>query len=316
MKRHSIRPGVGFLALLIVFSSLPLFGGPTDGTVVGATKIVDNGPDAQRYNIVLMSEGYQASELANFAQHAQQFANFFFNTPPFNTNCSMFNIWRIDVSSTNSGADDPVACGDGSAGDGTMVNTYFDATFCGDGATRRLLTVNGATAISVLNAQVPNWDSALVIVNTTKYGGAGGVPGTTSLSGNWELIAIHELGHSAFGLADEYEYWNGCGADAPGTRDNHPSSEPVNENVTVETVRTMVKWRDLILGATAVPTTVNADCSMCDPQPNPFPGTTVVGLYEGAHYYHCDAYRPVFDCMMRNFAPFCPVCVRRILNVL
>jgi hypothetical protein len=32
-------------------------------------------------------------------------------------------------------------------------------------------------------------------------------------------------------------------------------------------------------------------------------------LYEGAHYFHCDCYRPQFSCMMRNVAPyFCAVC--------
>jgi hypothetical protein len=301
--------------------------GPADGMVLSATKIVDNGPDSERYNIVLMGDGYRESEIANFHAHAQQFVNFFNNTPPFSTNCSAFNIWRIDVKSTDSGADDPLPPPDDpmtpedeaancAGGTGATAATYFDATFCSNGKIRRLLGVNGATAMSVLNAQVPQWDNALVIVNTTIYGGAGGKIGTTSLSGTWENIAIHELGHSAFGLADEYEYYAGCGADAAGTRDNHPAVEPVEPNVTIETNRAMIKWATLIDPATPVPTTQNADCSQCDNQANPFPGQTVVGIFEGAHYYHCDAYRPVFSCMMRNFARYCPVCIRRITQVL
>jgi hypothetical protein len=73
-----------------------------------------------------------------------------------------------------------------------------------------LLVVNNATAIDVMNNQVPAWDQGLVIVNTSIWGGAGGTPGTTSLSPGWEGIAIHEIGHSVFGLADEYEYRAGC----------------------------------------------------------------------------------------------------------
>jgi len=46
------------------------------------------------------------------------------------------------------------------------------------------------------------------------------------------------------------------------------------------------------------------------------PRLQVVGLYEGRTYYHCDGFRPVFSCMMRNYAAYCPVCTRRILEVL
>lgn len=296
-------------ALALSAAAGPVLAGPGDGMVVSVTKIVDNGPAADRFNLVLISDGYQASELATFATQAQDFADFLFNTPPFDTNCSAINVWRIDVASNQSGADDPAAC---VGGTGATANTYFDATFCGDGVIRRLLTANGGTAIAVLNAQIPEWDQAPIVVNSTTYGGSGGGVGVTSISGTWENIAVHEFGHSAFGLADEYEYWAGCSESG---HDNHPAGEPVQPNVTMETDPTLIKWKDLILGTTPVPTTVNADCTMCDPQGNPYSGQ-VVGLYEGAHYYHCDAYRPVFHCMMRNFAPFCPVCTKRILDTL
>jgi hypothetical protein len=245
-------------------------------------------------------------------------------TPPFSTNCAGINVWRIDVTSDQSGADDPSPPADDpntpaneanncSGGTGIMVNTYFDSRFCADGVIRRLLGTNGGTAVSVLNAQLPEWDQALVIVNSTIYGGSGGSVGVTSVSGTWENIAIHEFGHSAFGLADEYEYWAGCGVDTD--RDNHPAAEPAEPNVTINSDRATIKWASLIDAATPMPTTTNADCTACDPQGNPYSGQ-VVGAYEGAHYYHCDAFRPVFSCMMRNFAPFCPVCTSRILQTL
>jgi hypothetical protein len=38
-----------------------------------------------------------------------------------------------------------------------------------------------------------------------------------------------------------------------------------------------------------------------------------VGTYEGAHYAHCGAYRPSYDCKMRKLGkPFCAVCRREI----
>jgi hypothetical protein len=286
-----------------------------DGVVIGATKFVNNGPDEERFNFVLLAEGYQQSELGKFASDAQAFVDYFVKTPPFSTNRTCFNFWRIDVASTQSGADDPAGCSDGTTGSGTMVNTYFDATFCSWGL-RRLLTVDDSLALTVLGAQVPNWDAALVIVNSTSYGGSGGTVGVTSLAGTWQQIAIHEFGHSGFGLADEYAYWAGCSADPAGTRDYHPSSEPVSANVTIQATNNLVKWRDLFYLGIAIPTTVNANCAQCDSQPDPFPGQARVGLYEGADYYHCGAYRPAFRCMMRDYAPFCPVCAARIAQVL
>jgi hypothetical protein len=314
MKNQPILTGV--LALAVGATDMSnVLAGPSDGVVRGSTKFINNGPDAQRFNFVLLAEGYQQSELGKFASNAQAFVDFFLNTPPFGTNRTCFNFWRIDVASTQSGADDPLSCADGTTGSGTVVNTYFDATFCSSGL-RRLLTVNRSLALSVLGAQVPSWDAALVIVNSTKYGGSGGSPGVTSLAGTWQNIAIHELGHSGFSLADEYAYWAGCSADPAGTRDYHPAAEPPYANVTIQTVSSLVKWRDLFYPGIAIPTTVNANCAQCDGQADPYPGQARVGLYEGAHYYHCDCYRPAFRCMMRDYAPFCPVCVARILQVL
>jgi hypothetical protein len=304
------RVGAGLMWAVL---SVGLMGGPDDGEIIGVTKILDNGPDSDRFVLVLLSEGYTGGQLGQFANHAQQFVDVLVSTPPFDVYCRAFNVYRVDVASDDSGADDPG--GDPCEGSGDMVNTYFDATFCGDGQIRRLLVVNNATAIDVMNNQVPAWDQGLVIVNTSIWGGAGGTPGTTSLSPGWEGIAIHEIGHSVFGLADEYEYWAGCSSGET-DRDNHPAVEPAQPNVTVETDPNLVKWRDLFFGGIEIPTTINDDCTLCDPQPNPFPGEMRVGLYEGAHYYHCDAYRPTFHCMMRNFDDFCPVCVQRIATVL
>jgi hypothetical protein len=287
--------------------------GPSDGQLpAGATKILDNGPDTDRFVLVLLAEGFQNHELPDFAERADRFVDVFVTTPPFDRLCRAFNIYRIDVESDESGADRPASCDDT-----TMVATYFDATFCSDGSSHRLLGVNNATAIAVMDLLVPEWDEGLVIVNTPEWGGMGGSPGTTSIATGWEGIAIHEVGHSVFGLADEYEYRLGCNS-GEDDRDSHPGPEPNRPNVTIQSNPSLVKWSHLVdpMVPANQPTTTNADCEVCDPQSNPFPGEMVVGVYEGAHYYHCDAYRPTFDCMMRNFADFCPVCVERIDDVI
>jgi IgA peptidase M64 len=280
-----------------------------DGSILGTTKIVDNGPSDQRWDLVLMGDGYQATQMTQYAADVQRFVDTMFQTPPFDELRSAINVHRVDVTSTDSGADDPSDCG----GSGATARTYFDATFCGNNI-RRLLLVNDDTALDTADDQVPQWNVVLVVVNSTVYGGSGGTVGTFSLASGADQIALHELGHTAFGLADEYEYYRGCGVDTD--RNNHPNSEPAEANVTVNTNRATLKWRRFVAASTAVPTTNNADCTQCDPQASPVPVGTV-GLFEGAHYYHCDSYRPEFNCMMRVLGqPFCAVCRERIRTVL
>jgi hypothetical protein len=292
--------------------------GVTDGTVIGATKIVSNGSPADRWNLVIVSEGYQSSELPTFATDASTVASTLLGTPPFNDMVGFpprslnraINVYRLDVSSTDSGADDPTTC---TGGTGATAATYFDASFCNSGV-RRLLLADTASVINVVNTHVPQWHAILLMVNSPFYGGGGGQIGTFSKAPDALEIALHELGHTAFGLADEYEYWAGCGVDT--TRNNHPPGEPSQPNVTLNSDRATIKWGSLIAAATPMPTTNNANCAVCDPQPNPLPVGTV-GAFEGAHYYHCDAYRPEFNCKMRALnRPFCAVCSEVIRNTL
>lgn len=311
-----------------------------DGEVLRAVKVVDHGSSAARFDLVVVSEGYTRTEIdaGVFTTDVDDLVDAIFAAAPFDEPelQSAINVWRIDVASTQSGADDPpevrrrpdpnkpeiVDCRDGT---GTTARTYFDATFCGDGRLRRLLTVNTATVLQVVDERVPEWDVAMVIVNTTVRGGSGGaaVP-VLSKSTDMHEVALHELGHAAFGLADEYEYRVGCATDGsaldpPGQQDRYPvatAGEPVEPNVTTVTDRTKLKWRHLIASATDVPTTRNADCTKCDTQVNPVAAGTV-GLFEGARYFHCDAFRPLFECRMRRSdRPFCPVCQERIRDTL
>lgn len=283
--------------------------GSADGRIIGTTKIVDNGDAAERWNLVIVSEGYQESELSDFATDAQTFVDTFAVTPPFDELIRALNVYRMDVASTDSGADDPTTCG----GSGAAPATFFDASFCTNGI-QRLLVVDNLAVFNAVNAEVPEWHMVMVIVNSTVYGGSGGQVAVFSLAFGANEIALHEMGHTAFGLADEYEFYAGCGVDRD--RDRHPPVEPIEPNVTIDADRATIKWRSLIDAATSVPTTSNPDCAQCDPRPSPVPPETV-GAFEGAHYYHCGAFRPAFDCRMRALnQPFCPVCQQRIRETL
>ena len=277
-----------------------------DGSVLGSTQIFGSAPRNRAFNVVLLAEGFTAAQQNDFNNAATSFLNAFRATPPYDELGPAINVFRVNVTSTDAGADDPTSTG----GTGATARTYFDASF-GSNGIRRLLVCNSATALQVALTQVPEFTVVLVVVNSAIYGGSGGSVGTYSLAGGATEIAIHEMGHTAYGLADEYPYY--AGGNETG-HDHHPAGEPTEPNVTTNTDRNTLKWRWAVAAATAIPTMSNPDCAQVDSRPSPVPAGTV-GLFEGAHYYHCGGFRPEYDCKMRNLGvPFCHVCRQVIWN--
>lgn len=283
----------------------------SDGSVGATARIVDHGAASERWNLVILGDGYRQSEMPAYHAQAQKVADTIQATPPFTELASAINIWRVDVLSTDSGADDPIACG----GSGTTARTYFDATFCGDGTIQRLLTVDEGTARSVAGSAVPEWHFVMVLVNSPIYGGSGGSVATVSNHVAAMEVALHEMGHTAFGLADEYEFWSGCGSGEKG-HDKYADAEPAQANLTKDANAATMKWNTLITPGAAMPTTANANCASCDPQASPVRAGTV-GAFEGAGYFHCGLYRGEFSCRMRALDhPYCAVCQRAIRDTI
>jgi IgA peptidase M64 len=275
----------------------------SDGAVGTATKVVDNGPGGRRWDLVVMGDGYRRGELTKFHDDVERFwAEVLKPTPPFDQLWPAINVHRVDVTSAQSGADMP--CN----GEGPF-RTFFDASYCdpiwGPGASEWLLTVNEPLVKQVAGGAVPEWNVAMVLVNAEAYGGSGAPLVAVASTGSVKLIGLHELGHSAFGLADEY--------DSPVPIPT--SGEPAQPNVTRNTDRATNKWRDLVKATTPMPTSCNDGCANCRP-PTHAPPPDVVGTYEGALYERCGLYRPVPDCYMRANQVFCPVCARAIHRVL
>jgi hypothetical protein len=274
---------------------------------MGLQKIADAGHPSERWNLVLVSDGYTATQLPRFASDALALRDYILSEPPFDRQAirDAINIYRLDVRSTESGADKP-RCKDG-AGTGHESRTYFDSKFCSDGKTQRLLYGDAQLVVDAVKQLLPEWHQIMVLVNDSERGGAGGtVAWFSNGAPDWREVALHELGHSAFGLADEYDY---------GGVDRWPGGEPGEPNVSSMSDVSRVKWNALA-NTKGDPTRTNPDCSKTDPGPSPMP-PSAVGTFEGARYAHCGLYRPVWDCMMRNTsAPFCPVCTEVIVRVM
>ncbi|MEU3749996.1 MULTISPECIES: M64 family metallopeptidase [Streptomyces] len=253
-----------------------------DGEVA---KMVDNGPTADRLDIVVVGDGYTAAELPRFHADAQQKWAELTAVEPYTTYRNLFNVWTVDAVSNQSGVS-----GDPSRDTlrDTALGSYF---WCDD--IERLLCID-QDKVDGYVAKAPEADLVLVLANSTKYGGAGynersealGYEGiSTASAGNEKSgqVAIHETGHSLGKLADEYFY-----ADYPGY-ERYVGPEPADSNITTLTADDLAdrgaKWHRW-LG-----------------EQSPDGGT--VGSYEGGGYYVTGLRRPTENSLMRTLGkPF------------
>lgn len=236
----------------------------------------ERGAPANRLYIVTVGDGYTAGQLGAYAAHAQAAVDALFEIEPFATYEPLFEVYRVDVISPESGVDHDTSYP-------TWRNTALDMGYWCNG-TERLLCVNVGKAQNAANA-APRRNLVLAIANSSKYGGAG-YPGSAlatvaGANGAAADIAIHEFGHGLGKLADEYDYGG------PATYTGPERSE---RNVSILTAAQMAaqgkKWAAW-LGQS-------------------FPGFDgLVSTYEGAHYSAAGIYRPTNNSMMRNLGrPF------------
>ncbi|HLW14414.1 MAG TPA: M64 family metallopeptidase [Flavobacteriaceae bacterium] len=168
--------------------------------------LLDNGPSDKRINLVVLGDGYDASEQDVFMADATQLIDYLFTTPPFSNYSNYFNVYAVKIISPESGVKHP-----GTATDVaepvfpiSNPNTYLETTFDYQDIHRCIYTPNLNKTTQVLAANVPFYDEAFVIVNSPEYGGCAGLYSYFSAHSSANEIMVHELGHSFSGLADEY----------------------------------------------------------------------------------------------------------------
>jgi len=233
-----------------------------------ATTIVNTGPAAARMDYVFVGDGYTAAEMDKWHTDAQKVIDGFLADPLFAANRANMNVRRVDVASNQSGVDEP--------DNGIYRDTAMDAAFNCYNIDRLLCVDNDKVQDIVGSVLAPDErDVIIVVANSTRYGGSGGQVATLSMATQSIEIALHEIGHTAFGLADEYDYGT-CSL----------NGEPAEPDVTMNGTRS-VKWRGLIASSTPVPTSAGA-----------YPNGTV-GVFQGAQYCASGKYRPTENSRMR-----------------
>lgn len=176
-------------------------------------------------NLVIMGDGFTASQIPSFNAQAIVFKDYFLGMKPFLYYNNYFNIFTIKVISAETGIKHPNTASDCTNLPISNPNNYFGTTFDFGGIHRLPVPLLEDKVAQVLADHFPDYDQAIIMANSPEYGGSGGPVSVTTLNSASKEISIHELGHSFGQLADEY--WSGiqfaheC---ANMTADNNPAT--------------------------------------------------------------------------------------------
>lgn len=238
---------------------------PSAAPLWNVTTVQDNGPSANRVDVVFVGDGYAESDISSYQSHVAQILPTFFAEAPLSEYASFFNVHRVDVISNESGVDNDPS--EGSYRDTALDMTYF----CG--GTERALCVNTTKALAAAS-EAPDADQVLAIANSTKYGGVGYISSNvgTLAGANSDAIevALHEFGHTFGDLADEYSY---------GGSETYLGTEHARANLSIFNSSEMqveeTKWHEWLSDSN-------------------------VSTFEGGGYSYYGIYRPTTNSKMRS----------------
>jgi hypothetical protein len=316
------------------------FVNPTDRAPMGEVwPVFENGPPSSKVDLLVVGEGYTSAELPKFHADATRLVNALFAEEPFRSRRGDFNVWGLDLPSSESGVSRPRA--------GQFRRTPLSAEYNIFDSERYLLTYDNRALRDAVSAAP--YEYLEILVNEEQYGGGGifNFQATAAAdTGFAEYVFIHEFGHHFAGLADEY-YTSDVAYETGAAY--HP--EPWEPNVTALHDPDAVKWGDLIGADVPLPTPWDktafeegsvaaqeerrqlradgaAEAVMDRLFTDQMERETAllggmehagkIGAFEGASYEPIGLYRPEVDCIMftRNPVGFCSVCRRAIENVI
>jgi len=302
----------------------------------GALSVLfEHGPPATKVDLLVVGDGYTAEQAEKFASDAERLCGALFDTEPFRSRRSDFNVRLLHVPSFEAGISNPRQ--------GVWRQNPMGLSFNAFDSDRYVLSLDDH-ALREAAAQAP-YDALVFLANERKYGGGGiyNLWATCSAdSGPAAYVFVHELGHSFAGLADEY-YTSQVSYE----EFTPAGSEPWEPNITALLDPMRLKWSRLVEADTPLPTpwsqaaydeasyayqerraslrAEGAGEELMDalfqevkattgPMLEAEPHHGQVGAFEGAGYQAQGLYRPEVDCIMfsRNPSSFCRVCTRGI----
>ena len=301
--------------------------------------VMEHGDPAVKVDLVVLGDGYEAGKMEKFHDDARRLAEALFEAEPFKSRKRDFNVWAVDSPAEQSGISRPRA--------GVFRDSPLGARFNSLDSERYVLTLDDRAWRD--HAAAAPYDFVLILVNERKYGG-GGIYNLYSTAAADSAFApylvVHEFGHHFAGLGDEYYTSPVAYEEAGGAK-----IEPWEPNVTALQDPAQLKWSDLVVDETPLPTPWDKGEYETLSRANQEQRRKLreegapeerleklfheerelftrmlgqerhagqVGAFEGAMYEAQGLYRPSVDCIMftRDEVGFCPVCSRSIERVI
>jgi len=299
---------------------------------------VDNGKADNHVDIVILGDGYSASEMDKFHKDVATLTDELFTVEPFKSRKADFNVRAVETPSATSGVNKPHP--------GVFSRTPLSMSYGAFDSERYALSYDNRTIRDVA-ASVP-YDYMFILINERTYGGGGifNLYSTVAADNKFSrYIFVHEFGHSFAALADEY-YTSDVSYQTP-----EVTVEPWEPNVTALFDPANLKWKELVKPGTPIPTPwgktefdnfsygiqnerralraanvpetemealfereKNTSLEMFGK--NKYKDAT--GAFEGGNYMQFGIYRSALDCIMftRNKQEFCPACTKAISEVI
>jgi hypothetical protein len=307
---------------------------PSPGPLLELQKM---GDPAGKVDLLVLGDGYTASEREKFQKDARRFTETLFATAPFREHRADFNVWGLCPAAEESGVSRPSS--------GIYRRSPVGASYDTFGTERYILTMDNRALRDI--ASFAPYEFIEILVNGETYGGGGifNQFATVAIDNPWAgYVAVHEFAHHFAGLADEYYT-----SDVAYLPPEH-KTEPWEPNVTALLDPANLKWRDLVEPGTPVPTpwdkeefdrferdiqkqrkelrAANKPEAEMDAlfrqeraREDAMLGTQKyagkVGAFEGANYESKGYYRPEVDCIMfTRHKAFCAVCRRSIERII
>jgi hypothetical protein len=301
--------------------------------------VFENGPAAQKVDILVLGEGYTAAELLKFHGDVRRLLGALFAEEPFKSRKSDFNVRALDLPAADSGVSRPNA--------GVFRRTPLSAEYNIFDSERYVLTLDNRALRDAASAAP--YEFIEILVNDRTYGGGGifNDQATAAVDSAFaSYVFVHEFGHHFAGLADEYYT-----SDVAYETGISSKPEPWEPNVTALHDPAALKWKDLVAPNTPVPTpwdkaafeahtremqerrrdirkrnVPEEEMNALFREQRDFDSRLLgsmtysgaVGAFEGAAYEARGLYRPQADCIMftRDPVGFCRVCQRAITRII
>jgi len=307
---------------------------PSPGPLLTLQKM---GEPPTKVNLLMLGDGYTAAERGKFEKDAKRAVEILFSRSPFKEHRKDFNVWGLCPPAAQSGISRPST--------GVYRNSPLGTSYDTFDSERYILTTNNRALRDV--ASYAPYQFIEILVNANTYGGGGifNLYATVAIDNEWApYLFVHEFGHHIAGLADEY-YTSAVAYEPQSKR-----IEPWEPNVTALLDPAMLKWRDLVVPGTPLPTPwrkvefeayehdIQAERREMRAENRPesemsalfekenkheskLLGTDQysdrVGAFEGANYESRGYYRPRENCIMfTRYERFCAVCQRSIERII